>query len=119
MAKKQENYLDYIPAVSPKNEWEADENGKVTVHMVHRGFYAAVAQKLFGRPRVSYIDLDEQGSFVFRQIDGSRTVGQIALLVGERFPEEENALYARLIKYMQILRNNGFIYFAGKDRMPK
>ena len=36
MAKKQENYLDYIPAVSPRNSWAADETGKVTIHMVHK-----------------------------------------------------------------------------------
>lgn len=119
MAKKQENYLDYIPVISPKNSWDADQNGKVTVHMVHKGFYAAIAQKFFGRPRVSHIDLDEQGSFVFRQIDGTRTVGDIALLVKEVFPEEDGVLYARLAKYMQILRNNKFIYYRGKDRMPR
>ena len=119
MAKKQENYLEYIPVISPKNSWDVNENGKVTVHMVHKGFYAAIAQKFFGRPRVSHIDLDEQGSFVFQQINGLRTIGDIALLVKEKFPEEDSPLYARLIKYMQILRNNRFIYFQGKDKMPK
>jgi len=32
MAKKTENYLDYIPAISPKNTWDVDEDdGLVTV----------------------------------------------------------------------------------------
>ncbi len=119
MAKKQENYLDYVPVVSQQNSWDTKEDGKVTVHMVHKGFYASIAQKFFDRPRVSHIDLDEQGSFVFRQIDGQRTIGDIALLVKENFPEEDGVLYSRLIKYMQILRNNKFIYFQGKDKMPK
>ena len=119
MAKKQENYLDYVPVISSRNGWDVKEDGKVTVHMVHKGFYAAIAQKIFDRPRVSHIDLDEQGSFVFQQIDGKRTIGDIALLVKEKFPEEDSPLYARLIKYMQILRNNRFIYFQGKDKMPK
>ena len=119
MAKQKENYLDYIPVVSPNNSWDAKEDGKVTVHMVHKGFYHTIAQKFFGRPRVSHIDLDDQGSFVFAQIDGKRTIGEIALLVKEKFPEEDNVLDGRLIKYMQILRNNKFIYFAGKDKMPR
>lgn len=84
-AKKDENYLDYIPAVSTKNSWDADAEGNVTIHMVHRGFYAWIAQKVFHRPRVSHIDLDEMGSFIFPLIDGERTVGQIAQLVRERF----------------------------------
>ena len=119
MAKKkqQENYLDYVPVISPKHTW-SEEDGKVTIHMLHIGFYNTIAQKFFHRPRVSHIELEGQGSFVFRQIDGKRTVGEIALLVKQEFGEDP-ALYERLIKYMQILRNNGFVYFVGKDKAPK
>ena len=52
--RKSPNYLDFIPTKNPKNSWSEDENGKVTVHMVHRGFYAAIAQKFFHRPRVRF-----------------------------------------------------------------
>ena len=119
MAKKQENYLDFIPAISEKNSWDRDETGKVTIHMVHRGFYAWIAQKFFRRPRVSHIDLDTKGSFIYPLIDGKRTVGDIAELVKAEFGKDAEPLYERLAKYMQILRNNGFIYYAGKDRTPK
>ena len=27
MAKKQENYLEFIPAISEKNSWDKGENG--------------------------------------------------------------------------------------------
>ena len=119
MAKKSaENYLDYIPVISDKNTWSV-EDGVVTVHMVHRGFYASIAQKFFHRPRVSHIKLDGHGSFVFQRIDGMRTVGDLALLVKEEFGDQAEPLYDRLVQYMQILRNNGFIYFRGKDKMPK
>ena len=119
MAKKQsENYLDYVPVISEKNTW-SEENGTVTVHMVLRGVYAAIAQKVFHRPRVSHIALDDTGSFIYPLIDGQRTVGELALLVKERFGDAAEPLYERFVKYMQILRNNGFIYFAGKDKMPK
>ena len=116
MAKKQENYLEYVPAISAKNSWDKDETGKVTIHMVHRGFYAWIAQRFFHRPRVSHIDLDAMGSFIFQRIDGQRTVGDIALLVKAEFGQKAEPLYDRLVKYMQILRNNGFIRYAGKDR---
>lgn len=116
--KKQENYLDYVPVISPQNTWSV-EDGKVTIHMVHRGFYAAIAQKFFHRPRVSHIDLDAHGSFLFQQIDGKRTVNDLALLMKEHFGKDAEPLYDRLVKYMQILRNNRFIYFEGKDKVPK
>ena len=119
MAKQQDNYLDYVPAVSPRHTWELEADGSVTIHMVHRGFFPFIAQKLFRRPKVSHIHLDEMGSFVFPLIDGKRTVLDIADLVGAHFGEAANPLYERLAKYMQILRNNGFIYYIGKDKTPK
>ncbi len=121
MAKKKnkENYLDYIPAISPKNTWDVNDNGIVIIHMVHRGFYAAIAQKFFNRPRVSHITLEKMGSFIYPRIDGKRTVYDISVLVKEEFGDEAEPLYDRLTKYMQILRNNGFIYFVGKDKTPK
>ena len=87
--------------------------------MVHRGFYAWIAQKFFHRPRVSHIDLDAMGSFIFQRIDGQRTVGAIAELVKVEYGKKAEPLYERLIKYMQILHNNGFIYYTGKDKAPK
>ena len=119
MAKKaQTNYLDYIPVISDKNTW-SEEDGKVTVHMVHRGFYASIAQKFFHRPRVSHIALDEMGSFIFPLLDGQRTVEDIAQLVKAEFGDRAEPLYDRLVKYLQILRNNGFIRFKGKDGQLK
>lgn len=113
MAKKKENYLDYVPVISDKHTWSV-EDGKVTIHMEHRGFYAWLAQKFFNRPRVSHIDLDKHGSFIFQQIDGQRTVGELAELMHAQFGQDAEPLYDRLVKYMQILHNNGFIRYAGK-----
>ncbi len=117
MAKKRENYLDYIPVINPRNTWD-EKDGKVTIHMVHRGFYASIAQKFFHTPRVSHIDLDEYGSFLWLQIDGKKSVGDMALAMKERFGAQAEPLYERLVKYMQILRNNHFILLSGKDKIP-
>ena len=117
MAKKNNNYLDFIPIMNPKNDWSQDEQGIVTIHMVHRGFYAAIAQRFFHTPRVSHIKLDEYGSFLWKEIDGQRSVGQLAQRMKEQFGPEAEPLYNRLVKYMQILHNNHFILFLGKDRI--
>lgn len=115
MAKKGENFLDYVPAVSPRHTW-SEKDGKVTIHMEHRGFYPWIAQKFFKRPRISHIDLDVMGSFIYPLIDGQRTVGEIALLVKERFGEDAEPLYDRLVQYMKILYNNGFIGYVNKSQ---
>ncbi len=114
MAKrKEENFLDYVPVILEKNTWSVEE-GKVTIHMVHRGFYPWIAQTFFHRPRVSHVDLDQLGSFIYQRIDGERTVGQIAQLVREAFGQEAEPLYDRLVQYMKILHNNGFIGYRRK-----
>ena len=119
MAKKKENYLDFIPVVNGQNTWDRGEDGVVTIHMVNRGFYKTLAQKLFHTPRVSHIKLDEYGSFLWMRIDGVKTVGQLALELKEAYGEKAEPLYDRLVKYMQILRNNRFILFVGRDQVKE
>ena len=115
--KKSENYLDFIPMMNPRNDWSQDEDGIVTIHMVHRGFYATIAQKFFHTPRVSHIKLDGYGSFLWKEMDGQRTVGQLAQRMKEQFGDGAEPLYDRLVHSMQILHNNQFILFQGKDRV--
>lgn len=117
MAKKQQNYLDFIPVVNPQNSWTQDEQGIVTIDMVHRGLYARIAQKFFHTPRVSHIKLDEYGSFLWKEINGTQTVGDLAKKMNAQFGEKAEPLYDRLVKYMQILHNNRFILFEGKDKV--
>ena len=117
MAKKKENYLDFIPVVNGQNTWDRGEDGVVTIHMVNRVFYNTLAQKLFHTPRVSHIKLDEYGSFLWMRIDGVKTVGQLALELKEAYGERAEPLYDRLVKYMQILHNNRFILFVGRDQV--
>ena len=61
--KDSKNYLDFVPEKNPEIEYEADEDGIITVLIEWKGFYHKIAQKLFRRPRVSDIRLDELGSF--------------------------------------------------------
>ena len=118
MAKRTgKNYLDFIPVINPQNDWSADGDGTVTIHMVHRGFYAAVAQRFFHTPRVSHIRLDAYGSFLWKEIDGTKSVGDLAQGMKAQFGAQAEPLYDRLVKYMQILRNNRFILFRGKDKV--
>lgn len=116
--RKRDNYLDYIPMHNSQNTWD-ETDGKVTIHMVNRGFYNKIAQTFFHTPRVSHIDLDLYGSFLWKQIDGKKTVGQLADAMNAQFGKDAEPLYNRLIQYVQILRNNRFILFYGKDRIPK
>lgn len=113
--KEQENYLDYIPGCASDFIWK-ETKGIVTIKMENKGFYNWLAQRLFKRPRFSYIDLDEFGSFVWRQMDGKRTIYEISVLVHEHFGDRAEPLIERLVKYFQILHRNHFIGYVTEKK---
>lgn len=113
MLKNKKNYLDYVPGKSPVNDWQVKDD-IVVIDMVHKGIYNRIAQKLFGTPKISHVSLDEYGSFIWQQIDSTRSVGDIALILKERYGDQIEPLYPRLVKYMQILYNNKFITYIKK-----
>ena len=110
--KKTKNYMDFVPCGNPLYTWEEDNTGIVTVHVVNNGFYNRLAQKLFKRPRVSHIKLDEYGSFVWKQMDGKKSIYDISLLVKEKFGKEAEPVIERLVKYFRILYQNKFIGYV-------
>jgi len=113
MAKKEnnKNYLDRVPIKNDSINWSGDNDGLITLEIENKGVFNRIAQKLFKRPKISYIHLDENGSFVWPLIDGERDVAAIGKLVDEHFGEKAHPLYERLVKFFQILDSYGFITF--------
>lgn len=111
--KKTDNFLNYVYSVPSGLTWTVSEEGTVTVDMENKGFTNTIAQKLFKRPRVSHIKLEGMGSFVFRCIDGKRSVYEIGQLVREEFRENAEPLYERLSVYIKQLEKLEFIVRQG------
>lgn len=109
------NYLDFIPAHSDMHRYEIDEDGSVTIFKENKGVFNWIAQKLFHRPRISQIHLDKMGNFIWPLMDGKNTLQDIALCVKERFGEEAEPLYERLIVYIQNLESYGFIRLDSRE----
>lgn len=107
--KKNRNFLDFVPVREEKHRWEEKEDGTVTVHVVHDGLFDKIAQRFFHRPALTHLSLDETGSFVWKSIDGKRTVYNIAGLLKEQYSEKAEPLYERLAQYIMILKNNELI----------
>lgn len=116
MSRNKKNFLDFIPVCNPKYTWDVDKKGKVTVHVENTGFYNWLAQKLFKKPRVSHIELDIYGSFVWQQMDGKRNVFEISKRVSERFGKDAEPVVERLVKYIQILYQNKFIGYVKEKK---
>lgn len=111
MSKKSENFLDFVPKKNPEFEWKIKENGCVEIAMPNKGFFNRLAQIIWKRPKVSYISLDEFGSFVWKQIDGESTVLDISIPVKEQFGEKAEPLLERLSTFVKTLSNWKFVIF--------
>ena len=103
------NYLENIPFKNEAIKWSADEKGVITLEIENKGFFNKIAQKFFKKPKVSYVHLDEMGSFVWPVIDGVKDLIKIGEMVKEHFGEKAEPLYERLAKYFQILESYGFV----------
>lgn len=108
---KSDNYLDKVPVRSDKIRWTRDDNGIVTIEIDNTGVFNRIAQKLLKKPKVTYIHLDEHGSFVWHLIDNEKSILDISEFVDEHFGEDAHPLYERLAKYFKILESYGFVRF--------
>ena len=103
-----ENFLDKVPVRKAGIEWSTDDDGKVTLQMENKGIANRIAQKLLKKPKISYIHLDENGSFIWPLLDGEKTVYEIGQLVEEHFGEKAHPLYERLSQYIKTLEKYDF-----------
>ena len=105
---QKENILEKIP-LKLIEDWAADENGIVTLNIQNKGVFNKIAQKLFKKPKISYVHLDEMGSFIWPLLDGKTNLIDLGKAVEEHFGEKANPLYERLAKYVKILESYSFI----------
>ena len=106
-----QNYLEKIPVHKESMKWSADDNGKISLHIENKGVFNRIFQLILKKPKVSFVHLDETGSFIWPLIDGEKNLIEIAEKVKKHFGEAANPLYERVAKYFQILESYGFIKF--------
>ncbi len=102
------NYLELKPSRNPLIKW-SEKNGDVALELENKGVMNRIFQVLLKKPKISYIHLDEMGSFIWPVLDGEKTVQALGLEVKEKFGEKAEPLYERLIQYLKILESYKFI----------
>ena len=138
MKQKNNNLLDYIPVIAKDVLWKESHfqtnyqnsiagdlryarnikrNSVIILRRENKGFYNRIAQHLFHRPKTSFIELDEYGSFLWKNYHQQRTVYELGQILKEQFGAEAEPIYDRLIMYLLILRNNRFIILQKKDKI--
>ena len=83
---KPKNIFDLAYARNPAISWRQDEEGLVELTVENKGFFNRLAQKVFNRPAISYIQLDAIGSLVWLQLGQKDDVLSISEAVKEKFP---------------------------------
>lgn len=102
------NILDAIPVCAEQvvTKWVGE-----CATLTYPRFKRSWMRKLFlprGMSPDIRVQLEEQGSAVWRLIDGRRTVGEIVGLLAE-FHHEDEQYDARIVTYLMQLRKDGFI----------
>lgn len=108
--KNKENFLEKKPQKNSEIGWKT-QDGNVTLEIENKGLFNRLAQKLLKKPKVSFIHLDEMGSFIWPLIDGETDIITLGEKVKEHFGDRAEPLYERLSKYIKILESYGFVKY--------
>ena len=109
------NYLDLIPKRAEHLQCHTDEEtGLLVLDVENTGLFNTIAQKVFRKPRITHVHLDETGSFLWPLIDGEKTVAQLAECMKQQFGEKAEPLLPRIVRYFQIVESYHFIQFLNK-----
>lgn len=113
--------MDVVFQLSERFPCEVAENGIVTVlekqnHPIQRLF----RKFKVNIPEYKKISLDEYGSYVFRQLDGQKTVREIGQALEAAFGDRVQPLYERLSLFLSHVEQERHyiekVSFATEDR---
>lgn len=107
--KKSDNVLLYVPKIKHM-DWEM-KGRNVYLIFYHRRLVERLAGWLFKKPLVTDIKLDEVGSFLWKHIDGEKTIYELGENLKYQFGEKCEPVYNRLIMYLRYLNRMGWIAF--------
>lgn len=107
MSKK--NLMDIVYVHAGDLAFHEDENGLIVLDRENKGFYNGIAQRFFKRPRVSHISMDGYGTALWKLLDGERDVFSVVGEMKKAFPQEEDKMLERCVRFLGILESNRFI----------
>lgn len=114
--KSKGNIYDMIPKKKENVDSKKTEEEKTILIIKRKKWIDKIFQKIFNTPKKTTLDLDQLGSFVWKQCNGKKTIGDIAQKLKKNFPEEASPIEGRLITFIKILKNNGLIKLKPKDK---
>ena len=113
------NYLALVPA--KRLDWQEDAAADRVVVLLPRYrdflFGRLIQPRLGPAKRFLRVPLEQRGSFLWRLVDGERTVAQLSAAYAENFPEDSGEAERRVSLYLHAMYDNGFIKYLNLVRL--
>ncbi len=93
----------------PLADWREEEDLVVIAAPRFKGRLGMGLIEVLGKDQSYNLRLDEFGSFVWRLIDGERTLGEITDATIEHIDAEEETALHRLLMFLRSLQNMGAV----------
>lgn len=106
---KKVNYLDYKPSVRDNVQLQTNDDGTMTLLVKNTGITNRIAQKLFKKPEITKVSIDNYGKFIWQRINGINSIYDIGCMVKDEFGDDAEPLYERLCMYFRMIKNNELI----------
>ncbi|MFD3155443.1 PqqD family protein [Haloimpatiens sp. FM7330] len=106
-----ENLLEYVPVKSnPYIHAKEDDDSNITLVIKRESKLDKFLLKIFRKAhRELYVHLDDIGSYAWKNIDGKKTVYELAEDFRKDYNVPEIEAMNRMGKFIKILKNNKFI----------
>ena len=111
-SRNKNNFLEYIPQIKHQN-YVIDKK-QVKLLFEHNGPIEAIVQKVFKKPRVTDVALDELGSAAWLYIDGKRNVRDIGQMICQCNQQDKETIYKRLSIFLGHLYRQKWISFSNQ-----
>ncbi len=107
------DYASLVPVRRYDSE-DDDHSGQVAVLMPRYSdpiLGRLVQPRLSAEKRFIRVPLEERGAFLWRRLDGERTVADLAVAFSESFPDDCDDAVRRVSLYLHSMYDNKFIKY--------
>ena len=110
-----EEMFKSIPVKNPEVSWETGKSGRVKLNVERKEFIYKVIKVFTGKGRYEKVPLDRYGSFIWKNIDGKKSVQKILELLEDEYEGEIEDGRERTYKYFKSLKEYEFIMLINQE----
>ncbi|HET7578849.1 MAG TPA: PqqD family protein [Bacillales bacterium] len=114
--KEQKNLLTMTPVLKKRYQLEQTRSELSGLRLIipRNNWLERLSVRFLNQPEAIKVRLDELGSFVLTRCDGKWNVNEIATGLEGEFGENAKPILPRLVKYLQMVEMNGWIFWESE-----